>query len=126
MRGGDRGSAFIEALAATAIVAGVLAVTFETLVAADQRGREIADRRTALMIARSELAQVGSSLPVTPGDVEGSQAGFNWRVSIEPGEADTTIGAQVGPPALVTVAVWRASGGGNLVVLKTMRTTAGS
>jgi hypothetical protein len=42
------------------------------------------DRRMAMMIARSQLAAVGSIIPSVPGLTEGTNGDFYWRVDIEP------------------------------------------
>ena len=116
----EKGSVFLEALVATAIVAAVLATLFTTLSQADSRRREIDARRTALMIARSELAAVGAEIPLRPGQVAGVEGDFAWRVTIEPGHADALDG-DLAPPSTVTVAVRAADGGADLATLTTLR-----
>ena len=124
MKRGERGSALVEALVATAIVAGVLGVTFETLGAADQRHKQVDQRRVALMIARSRLAMVGTEIPAAAGEIDGVEGDFSWRVRVEPTQSDTVAVSRVGPPALVSVAVRPSRGGNDLVVLKTLRLAA--
>jgi type II secretory pathway pseudopilin PulG len=126
MTRGDAGSVFIEALVATTIVAAVLGVTFESLAAADRRHRDIEQRREALMIARSELASVGAAVAVTPGDVEGVEGDFSWRIRIDAGPSETTVASRVGAPDLVTVSVRPLQGGPDMVVLRTLRLAASS
>jgi hypothetical protein len=121
MRRGDSGSAFIEALVATAIVASVMAAMFMAIDQAGARGRAVEGRRAALLIARSRLASVGPEIPVTPGQVEGASGNFLWRVRIEPDQQDALASSLAGAPSRVTVSVRRADGGGDLVVLKTLR-----
>jgi hypothetical protein len=117
----DSGSAFIEALVATAIVASVMAAMFGAIDQAGVRRHQIESRRTALLIARSELAAVGDEIPVTPGQIDGAQGDFLWRVRIEPGQPSGPAGSLAGAPALVRVSVRAAAGGDDLVVLKTLR-----
>jgi type II secretory pathway pseudopilin PulG len=124
MRGGEAGSALVEALVATAIVAGVLGAMFESLSAADARRSAIDQRRTALMIARSRLAAIGSEIPVVPGEIDGVEGDFSWRVHVEPTQSDTVAVSRVGAPDLVTVAVRPSRGGNDLVTLKSLRLAA--
>jgi hypothetical protein len=116
---GEAGSALVEAVVAAAVLAGVLGATFETVAAAQRRQAALDERRTALMIARSRLASVGAEIPVAPGELEGGQGGFTWRVRIEPSQAgDAPMSA---PAELVTVSVAASHGGADLVVLKSLR-----
>ena len=121
MMGDDRGSAFIEALVSTAIVAGVLATLFAAIDQAGARRRDIDARRTALLIARSEMAAVGGEIALTPGQVEGVQGDFRWRVRIDPDQAASLTTSLAGAPALVSVSVRPARGGEDLVTLRTLR-----
>ena len=117
----DHGSVFVEALVATAIVAAVLGLMFNAIEAAGARRHAIEIRRTALMIARSELAAVGTEIPVNPGEIEGVEGDFTWRVRIEPGRGAGLGQSLAGTPALVTVSVRTSSGGADLVALKSLR-----
>jgi hypothetical protein len=120
---GERGSVLLEALVSTAIVAAVMATMLTAVSQADERRREIALRRAALMVARSELAAVGHEIPLRPGQLEGIDGDLAWRVAIEPGQANALNGA-LAPPATVTVSVRAVSGGGDLATLRTLRVAA--
>jgi hypothetical protein len=49
-------------------------------------------KRTALLVAQSELAAVGTIVPLEPGVSAGTQAGLNWRVEIVPLGSSTNVG----------------------------------
>jgi hypothetical protein len=117
----DRGSALVEALAAAAITAAVLGVTLETAGQAAARRSSLDDRRTAVLIARSELAAAGTAIPLAAGETSGVEGDFVWRVHIEPTSGGALSESRAGPAQLVVVAVRRAEGGPDLVVLKTLR-----
>jgi type II secretory pathway pseudopilin PulG len=121
VRRGEAGSALVEALVATAVLAGVLGATFTALTAAQQRQAALDQRRTALMIARSRLAAVGLEVPAAPGDTEGVQGDFSWRVRIDPSQAETPAVSALGQPELVTVSVRALRGSADLAVLKSLR-----
>jgi general secretion pathway protein I len=124
MSAGESGSVLLEALVSTLVVAAALGATFTAVGAADHQRRQIDARRSALMIARSELAAVGAEIPLRPGRVGGVDGDFAWRIMIEPGQANALNGSLAGPPATITVAVSAASGGPDLVVLRTLRASA--
>lgn len=110
----ETGSVLVEALVAVAIVATMSGLWFETLSSGALRQRTSADRRTALLVARSQLATVGVFNALAPGESQGSDAGFSWQIAIEP-DADTGPGVD-----LVTIVVAR-PGGAPLARLQTLR-----
>jgi len=124
MSGGETGSALVEALVATAIVAGALGATFEAVAAAEHRQAALEQRRLALMVARSRLAAVGVEIPAAPGELEGLDGDLSWRVRIEPAGPDPGVRSRLGAPELVTVAVRPSRGGADLAVLKSLRLAA--
>jgi hypothetical protein len=117
MTGDDRGSALMEALVSAAIVAGVLAAAFQVAAEASRRREAIEERRTALLIAQSQLATVGAAIPSLPGDTSGADGGYSWRLHAEPSRAE----GQAAPLLQVTVAVRRTGGTADLAVLRTLR-----
>lgn len=80
----DAGTVLIEALVATAIIAMMLAVTYRAVADSMLRSRAAEVSRAAVMIAQSRLAMVGSEIPLSPGETTGAEAGFTWRVTIDP------------------------------------------
>jgi|HubBroStandDraft_1064217.scaffolds.fasta_scaffold455284_2 hypothetical protein len=117
----DSGTVFIEALVSTAVVAAVLAALFAALQSAALHHRQIAERRDALLVAQSELAAVGTAIPVTPGALEGVDGDMRWRVRIDPPIESPLAFSRAGAPSEVTVSVGLASGDTDLVVLRTLR-----
>lgn len=124
MSGRESGSVLLEALVSTAVVAAVLAAMFTAIGQSDAQRRQIDARRMALMIARSELAAVGSVLPLRPGRVEGAEGAFVWEVRIEPGRDDALDSSLAGPPFAVTVTVRAVAGGPDLATLRTQQLPA--
>ena len=80
----DAGTVFIDTLIAAAIVALTLGVMFRTVAdsAARQRGMEA--RRSAYLVAQSQLASVGAAIPLQPGQTGGADGSLQWRVDIQP------------------------------------------
>jgi type II secretory pathway pseudopilin PulG len=115
MSRGERGSALVEALVSAAIVAAALAAALQVTSQSGQRRVAIGQKRAALMIARSELATVGSAIPAAPGETTGADGAYSWRVRAEPGEGGSSR------LLLVTVSVRQTGGTADLAVLKSMR-----
>ena len=63
----DSGSVFLDTMIAAAIVALTLGVMFRTISDSAARQRTIEARRSAYLVAQSELASVGSAIPLAPG-----------------------------------------------------------
>lgn len=101
---GEAGSALIEAMVGAAIVAITLAAMYSAITGSAARNRMAEDRRMAMMIARSEMAAVGSVIPAAVGITEGANGDFYWRVDIEPYGAGPPPSI-VGQLCLVTVVV---------------------
>jgi len=90
-RAGESGSVLIEAMVGAAIISMTLLAMYESIVTAAAHNRMAENRRTAMMIAQSELAAVGSIIPAAPGTTEGTEGDFYWRVDISPyGEQTAT------------------------------------
>lgn len=112
----DAGSVFIETIIAAAIVSLALGTMYHTLGKSIENNRLVQDRRTAMLIAQSELAAVGSAIPVAAGDSAGTEGSYVWRVHIEPYAAagdlwqvTITVGKQ-GSDQLATLRSLRLSG----------------
>ncbi len=81
---GENGSALVEAMIGSAIIAITLAAMYGAILESAARDRMAEARRTALMIAQSELATVGSLVPAVPGVTEGTNGDFYYRINIVP------------------------------------------
>jgi general secretion pathway protein I len=117
----DEGSVFVEALVACAVVAAVLAGLFEVIEASARRRVALETRREALMIARSEIAAVGVEIPVAPGQIEGVQDDYRWRVRVDQPLAQSAAISRAGQLYPISVSVAPARGGADLIVLNTLR-----
>lgn len=84
MKSNDSGSAFIEALVASAIVAMAMMTMLQSTAQSASRERAVESRRLAMLVAQSQLATVGTLIPISPGETNGSDGEFVWRVSISP------------------------------------------
>ena len=113
----ESGSALIEAVVAVAIVAMMLAVTYRSVGDSVLRARAAEASRTAMMVAQSRLALVGSEIPLQPGETTGVDGGYSWRVEIAPAEAGPSA---VGQLLSVTASV-RDRGPADRAVLRTLR-----
>lgn len=122
-RGGasaDAGSVFVESVIAAAIVAMVLAATLRTIADSAARERAIEARSTAMQIAQSEIAAVGSEIPLAAGETSGVVGAQVWRVRISPYE-EAGGDSAAGPLWRVAVSVQARGGGGDLARLETLR-----
>lgn len=119
-RRGDAGTMLVETLIAAAIVAVMLAAMYTSLAGSVERQRMVADRRQALMIARSELALVGAEVPATPGRTTGLSGPYAWQIDIAPYGGDLNA-SQAGPLGVVTVTVARSGQSRPLATLRTLR-----
>jgi hypothetical protein len=118
MNRGDSGSALVEALIGSAIVALTLATMYRAVTDSAARNRMAEEKRFANLIAQSELATVGPIVPVAPGVTTGVETGMPWRIQIEPLPTD--------PPASTAGQLWRVTvsvrnpKGARLVLLSTV------
>jgi hypothetical protein len=89
----DDGSVLVEALVSTAVAALVLMAAYQVVEGSAERHALVETRRYALMVARSELAQAGTAIPLTRGGGEGREDGLFWRLDAQPcGPARSTTG----------------------------------
>ena len=118
MRRRESGSALVEALIGSAIVALTLATMYRAVTDSAARNRMAEEKRFANLIAQSELATVGPIVPVAPGVTTGVETGMPWRIQIEP--------LPTNPPASTAGQLWRVTvsvrnpKGAQLVSLSTM------
>jgi type II secretory pathway pseudopilin PulG len=116
----EEGSVLVEALIAAAIVAMVLVAVFQ--IAADSAARRhgVETRRHALLIAQSQLAAVGSTVPLAPGAVQGRDGDEVWRIDMQPCNAGQGASA-AGRLFCVDVSVRPAEGGAPWASLSSRR-----
>jgi general secretion pathway protein I len=81
---GERGSALVEALVGIAIVSVTLAGMYRAVADSAARNHMAQDKRTASLVAQSELASVGSLVPLAPGTTTGISAGYRWEIDVQP------------------------------------------
>jgi len=108
----------VEALIGSAIVALTLGAMYHATMNSAARNRMAEEKRFANLIAQSELATVGSMVRIEPGVTTGIQAGFPWRIQIEPFAADLPA-SNAGQVWRVTVSV-RNPKGRALAVISTL------
>lgn len=107
----ETGAVLVEALVAVLIVATMAGVWFGTVNDNARAQLGLADRRTAMLVAQSQLATVGVLGAIAPGERVGSDAGMNYVITITPATALLNR---------VTVSVMR-PGGSPLAVLETLK-----
>lgn len=116
----DAGSVFVEAVIAAAIVAIALGGTFRVIADSAARGRAVEARRVSLLLAQSEMALVGTVIPLVTGESAGLAGDLVWRVRISPyAEGDSADLAAI--LWRVDVSVRPRSGGAPLASLATLR-----
>lgn len=74
----------VEAMVGAAIVTIALASLYHAIIESASHNRMAEERRYALMVAQSMLAQVGPIIPQAPGQTEGTAGDYLWRIDIEP------------------------------------------
>lgn len=112
----DSGSALVEALIAAAIVMLSLSTMYQAVVDGIRRVHAGENRSTALLVAQSELAAVGSLIPANPGRTNGTEGPYAWSVDVRNADeggrlvaVTVSVGEQQGPAPLVTLRTLRLS-----------------
>lgn len=108
---GETGTVLVEALVAVLIIAGMAGVWFQSVSDNARRQIGLAERRTAMLVAQSQLSTVGVIGAIAPGVRTGSDAGMNYSIAIAPA---------AGGLSRVTVTVAR-PGAPPLAVLETLK-----
>lgn len=121
----DAGSAFVESIVAAAIVAMALGATYRVIADSAGRDRAAEARRAALLVAQSELANVGVEIPLAPGDASGLSGDMAWRVAIAPYDENQDKNP-AGELLYVAVSVAPRDGGPALVTLRSLRLGPGT
>lgn len=117
----ESGSALLEALVGTAIIAMTVATMYRAVIETAARNQMADQKRTALLVAQSELAAIGTLVPLEPGVSAGTQAGMNWRLEIGPLGSNTNVGQLW----QITVSV-RKPGGRDLIRIDTVKLAGGT
>ncbi len=116
----DAGEIFMESVVAAAVVAMIMVAMFRVVADAAIHSRMNEQRRVALLVAKSELAEVGSEIPIASGDTEGVSGDMAWSVQVSP-YSDDSGASSVGALWAVDVSVRPRHGGRALVRLRTLR-----
>lgn len=118
-RAAEAGFTLMETLVAAAIIAAAMGMTYDVVSSSARTAREMQDRRQAVLVAQSLLAQVGATIALAPGASSGRDGALAWLVDIDADRDDQTAG---GPPLLaVRVAVGRIGEPRPLVALRTLK-----
>jgi hypothetical protein len=120
----DSGSVFIESMVAAAIVALSLAAMYRVIEDGAMRDRTVNAKQNALLIAQSELAAVGSEIPMAQGMTSGTEGPYAWRVDISPSDTDGPA-SSAGPVWQVSVSVRPLDGGNAIVTLNSLALSSG-
>jgi hypothetical protein len=120
LRRADGGAVFVESMIAAAIVAMVLGTTFQVIADGARRERAADAHRLALLVAQSELADVGADIPLEPGETSGVAGPFVWRVDVTPYTAEGGVNS-AGALWKAAITVRRRDGGATLAALSTLR-----
>lgn len=121
----DSGSVFIESMVAAAIVALSLAAMYRVIEDGAMRNRAVNAKQNALLIAQSELAAVGSAIPLAQGMTGGTEGPYAWRVDISPSDAESAA-SSAGQLWDVTVSVRLLDRGNAIVTLNSLALAPGS
>ena len=112
------GFAMVETLVATAIIAAMLGVTFQSIEIGARQTRLVEDRRQAMLIVQSQLSAVGAARSDMLGDTKGLTSGISWRLTVRPFRAGQPSVARLEE---VTVTASLETDPRPLVILKTVR-----
>src|SRR3546814_16105434 len=80
----DRGSIFLETVIATAIIAMILGAAYEAIGDSVKRARRVEHEQLSMLTARSQLAAVGTAVPLTPGITRGVDGTRPWSLEGPP------------------------------------------
>ena len=112
------GFSLIETLIAAAIIAGMLAVTFQTIQTNARAGQMIEDRRLATLVAQTQIDAIGASTTGNFGETRGTTSAIDWRIVAAPYVPAQPSGGGI---KLDLIAVSAGPHGHELVTLKTLR-----
>ena len=116
----DAGEIFMESIIAAAVVSLIMVAMFRVITDAAMHTRMNEQRRVALLVAKSELAEVGSEIPIASGANSGVSGDMAWTVQVSP-YSDDSGASSAGALYSVDVSVRPRVGGRPLVRLRTLR-----
>lgn len=114
----ERGFLMVEALVALAIAALMAALVFDSVWQMGRTASAAADRRQALLLARSVLAAASVPGPATPISARGTDGRLAWSITSEAYSGEASDGI---PLAAVSVAVSDTASGRVLARLTTLK-----
>ncbi|MBM3505303.1 MAG: prepilin-type N-terminal cleavage/methylation domain-containing protein [Alphaproteobacteria bacterium] len=123
MRAEPSGFTLVEVLVALVLTALAGAAVMQ-LLGASIRGQDRAERLTlATLVAESKMAEVGASISLRPGTLQGSDTGIDWEVRVAPyaGLPPERLSALPVRAFAVEVVTRWANGRDDRVVLRTIR-----
>lgn len=112
------GYVLVEAMIGVLIVGAMTGLLFETVGGRTRMVHQIEQRRTAIMVARSQMA---AAMTATNPAGEGDWGDLHWTVSVEPRDSGSRGSGLVLEDVAVTVAE-SAAPSRPLVVLRSLRT----
>lgn len=114
----EKGFALAETLVATAIIAAMLGVTFQSIETGARQARQLEERRQAMLVAQSQLTAVGAAQSTSFGETSGLTSSIRWRLSVRPYRANEPSGVRLEE---VSITAGLASDRRDLVSLKSIR-----
>jgi type II secretory pathway pseudopilin PulG len=112
------GFALVETLVASAIIAGMLGLTFQSIETAARQTRMVEQRRLAMLIAQSQMTAIGAAQSARFGEARGVTSGVAWQMTVQPYRAAVASAINLD---LISVSARPVGGARDLVVLKTLR-----
>ncbi len=125
-RAGLRGFTLLEILVALSILAVALGAILQSFSSGLRSLGAAEAHALALMHARSQLATVGTLIPLEPGEQTGGAGKFEWTVSVrrfEPPDGNPAVDPALVPYQLDVTVTWP---GGGQVGLTTIRVGPGA
>jgi hypothetical protein len=97
-----------------------LGSTFQVIADGAARDRKVEARRMALLVAQSEMADVGADIPLQVGETTGVSGRYAWRVDVSAYTAEGDANS-AGPLLKVSVGVRPREGGPILATISGLR-----
>jgi general secretion pathway protein I len=89
---GELGFALVETLIACAIMAAMMAVTYQVVQTSARATWRTQAQQRGVLVAQSVMARLGSDIALAPGSVDGTSDGVVWRVAIDQYRGDGANG----------------------------------